>query len=399
MNKTERVHAPVALTLFLPLLASIVAITPLAIDAYLPAMPVIATALNTDMSVMQLTLSVFLAGYAAGLLFFGPMADIFGRRPMVLGGLTAYASISLALIFVDSPELFLALRFAQAFCGSAATVTVSGYIRAIYGKNLAKGMSYVSMIMMLAPMVAPTLGVLLLELSGWKLIFIVLAGYALLILLLSTFALPATTRVPLTDSLFNTFFKSYGIVLSRVAVRRYIIMICFTSMAFFGYVTAISFIYMEVYQVDEKTFGLLFALNVAIFMCAGFINSRFVTRLGSLKMIKGCWIVGSIAALTLLAVNLLDWHLYWTVASLGLLLGSTVIISTNADALILLDFAEQMGTATGVVGTLRFGFGALAGPLLALFYNGTALPFCFLVIFVMTGVFVCLHVMKDKSET
>ncbi len=401
MNQTDNPveHTSFSLAFFLPLLASIVAITPLAIDTYLPAMPAIAEALGTDMSVMQLTLSVYLGGYASGLLFFGPMADIFGRRPMVLMGLSCFALVSLSLVFVESVEYFLLLRFLQAFAGSAATVTVSGYIKGIYGKNMAKGLSYVSMIMMLAPMIAPTIGMLLLKISGWSLIFMTLAAYALLILGLSFYALPKIDRKPLNDSLFNTFFKSYGIVLRQVSVRRYIIMICFTTLCFFGYLTAISFLYMEVYQATEALFSMLFAMNVVVFMAVSFFNTRVVVRFGSLSMIKGGWIVGVLAASGLLAVNLQGMGLYWTAAMLSILLGSIVLISTNADALILLEFSEQTGTATGVIGTLRFGFGALAGPILALFYDGSALPFCYLMMFVMLGVFVCLHLMPDKSTT
>ena len=156
---------------------------------------------------MQLSLSLFLAGYAAGLMFFGPMADIFGRRPTVLLGLTGFALSTGALAFSESATSFLVLRFIQAFIGAAATVPISGYIRAIYGKNMAKGMSYVGMIMMLAPMVAPTVGILLMELHGWELIFITLGSYAAFILALATFALPKVEPKPRTDTLFNTFFK------------------------------------------------------------------------------------------------------------------------------------------------------------------------------------------------
>lgn len=390
-------HSRFPLKLFLPLLAAIIATTPLAVDTYLPAMPVMAEALGTDMRLMQLTLSLFLAGYAAGLLFFGPLADIFGRRPLVLFGLVCFSLTSLLLAFTESVGGFMMLRFLQAFTGSAATVTVSGYIRAIYGKNLSKGMSYVSMIMMLAPMIAPSLGILLLKISGWPLIFVTLAAYSLLILLLSIYGLPKTKRKTLDDTLFNTFFKSYGIVLGEPAVRRYIVMICFTTLAFFGYLTAISFVYMEVYQVTETRFGLLFALNVTLFIAASFLNTRIMPRLGSLKMLKGAWSVSIIASVVLLIVNVQQMHLYWTVASLGVLLGSIVVLSVNADALILIRFAEQTGTATGVIGTLRFGFGALSGPVLAIFDNGTALPFCYLMLFSMIGVTICLFLMPDRS--
>ncbi|MFT4926995.1 MAG: DHA1 family bicyclomycin/chloramphenicol resistance-like MFS transporter [Phenylobacterium sp.] len=398
-SSTEPKQNHFSLSLFLPLLASIVAITPLAIDTYLPAMTMIAADLGTEMSLMQLTLSLFLAGYAAGLLFFGPMADIFGRRPLVLFGLSGFMLTSVLLAFTESVGWFLALRLLQAFTGSAATVTVSGYVKLIYGKNLSKGMSYVSMIMMLAPMIAPTIGVLLLELHGWPLIFLTLAAYALLILVLSILALPKVERHPLNDSLFNTFFKSYSIVLSNLAVRRYIILICFSTLTFFGYLTAISFIYMQVYQLSETLFGILFALTVVIFLLSSFLNTRMVGIFGSLRMAKGAWFGTAIGVMVLLMVNLQGMHVYWTAASLAVLLGCVLVVSTNADALILLQFSEQTGTATGVIGTLRFGFGALAGPILALFYDGSAMPFCYLMLFSVVAVGVCLFVPSGSGST
>ncbi|NQZ11672.1 MAG: Bcr/CflA family efflux MFS transporter [Algicola sp.] len=398
MNSPDSsIESPFSLKLFLPLLASIVAITPFAVDTYLPAMTVIAKDLNTDMSMMQLTLSLFLAGYAAGLMFFGPLADIFGRRPIVLLGLTGFALSTGALAFCESVTSFLLLRFIQAFIGAAATVPISGYIRAIYGKNMAKGMSYVSMIMMVAPMVAPTVGILLMELHGWELIFITLGSYAALILALATFSLPKVATKPRTDTLFNTFFKSYAIVLSEKKVRRYIFIVGLATMSFFGYLTAIPFIYMEVFGVSEKMFGLLFAINVAAFLLASFINTRIVSRYGSLNMLKGALSLSVITAILLLIVNLLGWHLYWTVAFLAIFLAGIVVLSANNDALILIEFAEQTGTATGVIGTLRFGCGALSGPILALMYDGTAVPFCYLLLFAVVTSSACLVFMKNHS--
>jgi DHA1 family bicyclomycin/chloramphenicol resistance-like MFS transporter len=395
---TQNNDSRLPLKLFLPLLASIVAITPFAVDSYLPAMAVIAKELNTDMSMMQLTLSLFLAGYAAGLLFFGPMADIFGRKPIVLLGLTGYVISTLALAFTESLSSFLTLRLIQAFIGAAATVPISGYIRHIYGKNLAKGMSYVGMIMMLAPMVAPTVGILLMELQGWQLIFTALGVYGFFILLLAIYALPKAKPKKLTDSLFNTFFKSYAIVLGEVAVRRYIFIICFATLTFFGYLTAVPFVYMEVYQVSEKMFGVLFAANVAIFILTSFVNTRLVTRFGSLNLVKAGLMIAIVGAVAILVVNLAQMNVYWTAGFIGFFLSGVMLLSTNTDALILIEFAEQTGTATGVIGTLRFGLGGFAGAILTFFHDGTALPFCYLLLFAVTGISCCLIFMPNRAK-
>ncbi|WP_445947397.1 MFS transporter, partial [Shewanella sp.] len=121
------------------MLAAMAAITPLAIDMYLPAMSVISSDFSTDITLVQQSLSLYLAGYALGMLTFGPIADKIGRRPLVLVGLIGFALISLAISMSQSIEVFLGLRFLQAFIGAAATVVIPGYIKEVYGENTAKG--------------------------------------------------------------------------------------------------------------------------------------------------------------------------------------------------------------------------------------------------------------------
>ena len=133
------------------LLASIYALTPFAVDTYLPAMPIIADDLHTHIGTMQQSLSIFLAAYSAGMLVFGPLADKIGRRPLVIFGIAGFACASLALAQVTHIETFLLARALQAFCGAAATVVIPGVIRQMYQEHTAKGMSYLSMMMMLAP--------------------------------------------------------------------------------------------------------------------------------------------------------------------------------------------------------------------------------------------------------
>ncbi|KPW00862.1 Inner membrane transport protein YdhC [Pseudoalteromonas sp. P1-11] len=121
--------------ILLPLLASIVAITPLAIDMYLPAMLVIANDLQTTMPNVQISLSIYLAGYSLGMLFFGPIADQLGRRKLARIGLTLFGASSFALAFTTEIHTFWVLRAVQAFTGAAATVVVPGVIRHIYQKT------------------------------------------------------------------------------------------------------------------------------------------------------------------------------------------------------------------------------------------------------------------------
>ncbi|WP_281269090.1 multidrug effflux MFS transporter [Thalassotalea euphylliae] len=373
--------------ILLPLLASIMAVSPLAIDLYLPAMPQIADELTTTMPSVQNTLSIYLVGYALGLLFFGPLADKYPRRNLVMIGLLGFTLATLALPFATSIEAFTGVRFVQAFISSAATVVVPGTIREIYQKNTAKGLSYVSMIMMLAPMIAPSIGSVILALHSWQAIFFALAFYACLILLFAFKQLPNRA-----ESIANkeseqqaepqittpSFLGRYKIVLGNKPARLELIASMMISLAFFAYITAVPFVYMTVFQVSEFTFSVLFAATVAALMTAHFINTRLVVRKGSRAMLGYGLLVAVVSASSLVIVNYWQLPIAYTIASVLPLMGSISMIAVNADAIILQKFAEQSGTATAVIGVLRFGIGGLAGPILAFFYDGSAMPFSLL---------------------
>ncbi|CAM3954352.1 multidrug effflux MFS transporter [Shewanella aquimarina] len=387
------------LALLIPMLSAIVAITPLAIDMYLPAMSTLASSFHSSVTTVQQSLSLYLAGYAMGMLTFGPIADRIGRRPLVLLGLTGFGLISLALAFVTSVEVFLGLRFIQAFIGAAATVVVPGYIKEVYGKNTAKGMSYVSLIMMLAPLIAPTMGSLILELGDWHLIFFILAFYAslLLVLVLTKLRMPSDTHSGARSQ--RSFFGAYAVVFTKPGVKLHIASGVMTSFAFFCYLTASPFVYMEVFGLDKSLFAILFSTNVGALMLANVINSRIVVKYGSRRMLKVSTLLATVAGLCLLSVNLLGLSYHFTVAALIPFMGFLGVMSVNADAIVLMKFQQETGTATAVIGTLRFGCGALAGPLLALFYTGTAVPFSALMLGAVLLVGLCQFLAHSQQKS
>ena len=299
------------------LLAAVIATTPLAIDMYLPAMPVIAKDLHAHIGGVQQSLSIFLAAYGVGMLLFGPLADLVGRRPLAIFGLTGFTLCSIALAFVDNVQHFLILRALQAFCGAAATVVVPGLVRHMYQEHTAKGMSYMSMIMMLAPLLAPGIGSAILWISDWRSIFFVLAIYGALIFALVWRWLPEISK-PINDkpTSAGNFFSGYAIVFSNSQARPLIVSMMFGSFAFFCFITAVSFIYIKYFGVNEQEFSILFGANVLCLILANFINSRLVTRLGSVRMLRAGVALALISALSLCVFNLLELNLWFTVFSI-----------------------------------------------------------------------------------
>ncbi|MBU2971043.1 multidrug effflux MFS transporter [Pseudoalteromonas sp. C2R02] len=389
--------------ILLPLFASIVAITPLAIDMYLPAMLIMSQDLNTPISNIQMSLSIYLAGYALGMLFFGPLADQFGRRKLAVIGLSGFCISSLVLALTRQIEVFFIFRAIQAFTGAAATVVVPGVIRYIYQKDTAKGMSYVSMIMMIAPLIAPTIGSVLMGYWHWSSIFIVLALYSLIILLLVT---KFFIEIPISKSDkkgIRLFLDSYSAVFSNKKARLDITTSVLASFAFFCFLTSAPFIYLDYFQVSESRFGFLFAFNVLALMLGNFLNTRLVPKVGSRKMLHAGLLLAVISASLLFTTSILDSGLYYTITVLAPLMMSLGIMASNSDALVLLRFEEKSGTATAVIGTLRFGIGALAGPLLALFWVKNTLPFSSLMLTAVILIVLCqlkirLNEQRDLSK-
>src|SRR5690606_12106113 len=324
--------------------AAMIATTPLAVDMYLPAMPAMADDMGTHIASVQQSLSIFLAAYGAGMLLFGPLADALGRRPLALFGLSGFALASLVLSWVDSIEWFLLWRTVQAVCGAASSVVVPGIIRFLYREHTAKGMSYMSMIMMLAPLLAPSIGSLILWLSSWHMIFLSQAFYAGTILCLAWYYLPEIKAKGSSRKIH--FLQGYRIIFSNPSARPLIATIMFNSFAFFGFITAMPFVYINYFGVSEHYFGILFGVNVVVLMTTNFINSRLVSRVGSPKMMRIGLAMALVSAVLLCVFNYFGLGLWFTVATIGPLTAGLSLVNTNTDAMILMKFPDNSGTAT-----------------------------------------------------
>jgi DHA1 family bicyclomycin/chloramphenicol resistance-like MFS transporter len=378
-------------TLPLPLMAGIAALPPLAIDMYLPALPQIAGDFGADLSVIQNSLSIFLVGFGSGLLLFGPLSDRFGRRPLALFGLMGFALASLCLTLSTNATLFILFRLLQGFLGSAATVTIPAMIRDCYGKDAAKGMSSMMMIMLIAPLLAPLLGSLALQLGPWEGVFGSLTVYALTLLGLAWWKLPETW---VRSGQARSILGNYKLILGTRGIHIDLVSFMLASLAFFTYLTAVSFVYITYYGTSEILFGILFACSASALITANFINSRVVSRVGPRRMLHYGQASAVSCALALVIFTWLEWGLWPTVVAFVGMVGSLGICAVNADALVLIQFPHQASSASAVTGTLRFGFGALAGPILHWAYDGTPLHVG-LVLLTVLGVSAGLQIIRS----
>lgn len=345
------------------LLASLAGLTPLAIDMYLPSLPTIAEDLGVPVSQAQLTISVYLAGFALGQLFYGPLADATGRKPVMLGGLALFTLASLGCAFANSIETLMTFRLLQALGGAAGSVVLNALLRDMFERDMfARVMSMVILVMTLAPLVAPIIGGYLLLVGHWHSIFVLLAVIGALVSVALALRIPETLKPEHRQS-FRIWpvLQNYSRVLRHRAALGYIGCGGLTTAAMFAFISGSPLVYIELYGVAPERYGLLFALNIVLMMVLTFANSRLVKHLGSDRLLKTGLILAAVAAMALLFFGITGIGGLWgLVPAIMLLIAQISLVGANSMAGLLSHFPESAGTASALAGTVRFGLGALA---------------------------------------
>ncbi|MBM6551960.1 Bcr/CflA family multidrug efflux MFS transporter [Marinomonas ostreistagni] len=353
------------------------ALTPLAIDAYLPSFPAIADDLNQEISTVQLTLSTYLLVFAGFQILYGPISDAVGRRKVIVFGLTGFIAGCLICAFADSFTQLMTGRVVQAIGGAAVAVTVPALVKDNLTTNqFAKAMSMVMLVMALAPLVAPILGGAILVAFNWHAIFVFLILLSLLsiVLFLRTIpeTLPPEKRTPL--SLRNSI-RNYIKLAKDPIVMGYI---SAGSLHFAGmmcFVTGASFVYIELYGVEEGLFGFLFGLNVLTMMAATTINGRFVEKLGIDTLMRYAMAVLLIDVTCLVIMCFME-HPPLAAIVLGLMFftGPIGILGSGTMGGAMRRAGSLNGSVAALAGLIRFSLGAFAGIILSAIHNGTYMP-------------------------
>jgi len=266
---------PLRLIITLGLLSGLVAA---AIDMYLPAIPALAQALNSDIGSVQQTLSMFLLGAAVSQAIVGPLSDRFGRRPLLLAGMVLFALASLFCTQVVSVDQLIVLRLAQALGAAAGNVVVQALIRDLYEReDAARMLSFVIAVMTIIPLLAPAAGGYLLVWAGWQSIFWCLAVFGLIALLLVFYALPETLPVEKRQPLHPVhLMRAYWHIVSHRNAMAYNLSGGFVFATMFAFITGSPFVYIEYFGVEPQYFGYLFGANIALMMCCNYANAHWL---------------------------------------------------------------------------------------------------------------------------
>ncbi|MDO6563792.1 multidrug effflux MFS transporter [Amphritea sp. 1_MG-2023] len=356
------------------MLAGLTAMAPFATDAYLPAIPSMATALDTSVHNVELSISLFLGGFSIGQLIGGPFSDHYGRRCAIFVGLILFCSASLAIIFTPSIEWLWLFRVLQAIGGGMTVVNPAAVIRDVSsGIDSARNMSRMGLIMMFAPLMAPVIGMLILKLDGWRSIFIFLLSYALMMLITIFFRLPET-RIKQPEK--THFLKRYWMVLKHRQALGFIFSAAFTFGGMFAFITGSPSVYMEYFGASEALFPLLFGANIITMVVMNRLNMRLLTRFSPHTLLSvGQAIQFLIGALLFSYIWLSSSpSLYPTVLMVMLFVGMQGLLMPNCMASTVEFFPTNSATAIALLGALGFATGALSGSLVGLLGDGTPLP-------------------------
>ncbi|MEZ8825137.1 Bcr/CflA family multidrug efflux MFS transporter [Vibrio amylolyticus] len=348
-------------------LGAIGALTPLAIDMYLPAMPAIAKDLGVTAGEVQFTLTAYLAGFAIGQLFHGPFADSFGRRPVLLVGIVLFAIASVISATTTGIEALTYVRFAQGFAGAAAAVVIQALVRDMFDReDFARAMSFVTLVMTIAPLLAPMIGGYLAIWFGWRSIFAVLAVFAIIVIALVVWKIPETLAIDKRHPLrLGTTLRNYAGLFRNPTAMGLIFSGSFSFAGMFAFLTAGAFVYIDIFGVRPDQFGYLFGLNIVAMIIMTAINGRLVKKVGSHAMMRLGLTIQLIAGLGLLVGWMLDLGLWGTVPFVVMFIGTISTIGSNSMGLLLSGYPNMAGTASSLAGTLRFGTGSVIGAIVA----------------------------------
>jgi len=362
--------------LLIVILGAISALTPLAIDMYLPAMPSIAEEFAVSGGDIQFTLTAYMAGFALGQLLHGPLADSFGRKPILLIGVLSFTFASLLSALASNIDLLVWARIGQGFAGAAAAVVIQAIVRDMFEKEeFARTMSFIMLVMTLAPLVAPLVGGYMALWFGWRSIFALIALIAVLVMLAVCFKIPETLPVDKRHPFkLRSVLYNYRSLVCSVDAMLLIVMGALSFSGMFAFLTAGSFIYVELYAVDMQHVGYLFALNVVSMMIMTLLNSRFVRSKGSQWMLSLGLTIQLVAAALLLLAQILDLGLWGVVLPVMLYTSCISTVGSNSMGLLLSSYPGIAGTASSLAGTLRFGLAGLAAACISLLPAASSWP-------------------------
>lgn len=370
------------------LLTALVAFGPLSTDLYLPSLPALVTVLNSDIATVQLTLSVFLAGFAVSQLVYGPVSDRFGRRPALLGGVAIYLVASAACAFATSVEELIVARFFQALGACCGPVVARAVVRDVFGRDRAATvLAYMSMAMALAPAVGPVLGGILTDEFGWRSNFVLLTIFACAILAAVWSLLGETNTHRDPDALKpGRLVANYLLLLRNGPYIGCVLTAAFSYSGIFSFISGSSFVLINRLQLTPQQYGMSFGSVVLGYIAGSFLAGRLTRRFGSARMMRYGTAVSLAGGLVGMALAVADVvHLAAILFPVFVVILGCGLTLPNAMANAVGPYPMMAGLASALLGFMQMAIAAAVGALIGHLNDGTQLPMMEAIGFVTIG--------------
>jgi len=352
-----------ALTL---LLAALTALGPLSIDMYLPSLPEIGRALAAPTASVQLTISSYLIGFAAGQIIYGPVSDRYGRRPVLFGALAVYVVGVGICAATPSIDPLIVARFLQGIGGSGAIVLARAIVRDLYsGVRAARELSLMGSISAFAPIVAPMIGGLLQTQFGWRANFVLMAAAAVIALAMAIRLLPETLRQRSAEPFSLVWLgKGYLSLLRHRSFVAYLAILTISYAGLFAWISGAAVVLEGIYGMSAVTFGFTFALGAAGYMTGAAGAARLVQRLGLDRMMG--------LGVSLLAAQIPNG--LWLIVAMAIYLAGLGLAMPQAMAGALTPFPERAGMAASLLGLVQQATAAAAAAAIGTYLGQSAWP-------------------------
>ena len=358
------------------LLGALTGLTALAIDMSLPALPVLQAVFGASADQAALTLSMFLAGYSASQLVYGPLSDRYGRRPPLLVGLLLFSIGGLGCAVSGSIGQLIWWRLLQGLGACAGPILARAVVRDLYERHRGvQILSYMTLVMSVAPLLAPIIGGYLLRIE-WRAIFAVLAAVGLLVLLATWLALPESIPERNRHAVRPAaLLRNLVDFLSRRVCVGYALVVCFVFCGLFSYISASPFVFIEVFGVPSDRFGYLFGLTAFALMAGAAANARLSGRVAPALILRlGSALIAFAGAAMLVCGVFRLGGIFGIIGPMLVYVVGMALVMPNAIAAAMEPVPHMAGFASSLIGCLQTAGGSLVGYILGAVYNRTALP-------------------------
>ena len=348
----------------------------------LPALPVIKETFEVSTEVAQLTLSLSMLAIALGTLFYGPLSDKYGRKPVMLLGLSITLVGSVFCFVANTIELLIVGRFIQAFGAAVGLVLARAIVRDVYGaQEAARVIATLVMVMVMAPMLSPALGGELMLRLGWESVFVVIAIACILISLLLFKNLPETLKEPVPFTGVASMIGNYARLFQSRAFCGYAFCVTFVSVLFFSFISAVPEIMVSVMKRPPNEYGYYFIMIPIGFMAGNYFARHFGRSMELNRMISIGASLGVTGVSLAIVLQLIGFHQPIALfAPIALAVFGNGISLPNAQAAAINEFPKFAGSASGLTGFLQMFFSAIAAQLVAVIFNGTVYPLLILML-------------------